>query len=119
MKRHALVATIILSCVSHNTFAITPAADVEVQKLLHFVGKSGCTFIRSGSNYTATQAQEHLTMKFSKARDKISSTEDFINEVASKSYMSGKAYQILCPQSAQQPTGAWLNAELKRLRNNK
>ncbi len=119
MKASSLFIAFLLSGASFNTFAITPAADIEVTKLLSFVGKSGCTFIRSGNSYTAVQAQEHLTMKYGKARSKISSAEDFINEVASKSYLTGKAYQINCSAAPAQPTGNWLHAELKRLRSSK
>jgi hypothetical protein len=99
--------------------AITPQADVEVQQLLNFVGKSQCTFIRSGTSYSAKEAQEHLGMKYGKAKNKISSSEDFVNEVASKSYLTGKPYTVQCPKTAEQSAKNWLNTELKRLRTEK
>ncbi|WP_273432609.1 DUF5329 domain-containing protein [Chitinibacter tainanensis] len=97
--------------------AITPAAEQEVQALLRWVGQTGCTFIRSGSSYDAKAAQEHLTMKYGKARDKIKTTEDFINEVASKSYLTGQPYTVRCANQAEQPAKNWLYAELKRQRS--
>jgi hypothetical protein len=99
--------------------AISASADKEIKQLLNFVGHSPCTFIRAGTPYTGTAAQEHLTMKYGKAQSKISNSEDFINEVASKSYLSGQPYTVQCPKIAEQPAKTWLDAELKRLRAEK
>ncbi|QLI80949.1 DUF5329 domain-containing protein [Chitinibacter fontanus] len=111
-----MILPALLLSVFTSAQAITPQADGEVQQLLSFVGKSQCTFIRSGSSYSAKEAQDHLSMKYGKAKDKISSSEDFINEVASKSYLTGKPYSVQCPKTSEQPAKNWLNTELKRLR---
>lgn len=116
--RKMILAAVLASALP-MTHAITPQADAEVQQLLRFVGKSGCTFIRSGSPYSAKEAQDHLAMKYGKAKDTISSSEDFINEVASKSYLTGKPYSVQCPKTSEQAAKNWLNTELKRLRGAK
>ena len=45
----------------------------------------------------------------------VSSAEDFIERAATKSSMSGQRYQVDCP-AGKQDASAWLNDELKRLR---
>ena len=51
-------------------------------------------FIRNGSEYSPKEAAEHLRMKRRKAGSKIKTAEDFIDHIASKSYMSGEPYQM-------------------------
>jgi len=41
--------------------------------------------VRNGKEYTAGRAAEHLRMKYDKARNYISSAEDFIDKLASAS----------------------------------
>ncbi|BBN55541.1 hypothetical protein TRE132_36660 [Pseudomonas chlororaphis subsp. aurantiaca] len=45
----------------------------------------------------------------------VSSAEDFIELAATKSSMSGKAYEVHCPTGSQ-PASSWLKTELQRQR---
>src|SRR6266852_4040531 len=73
-------------------------ADIESKKiefLLHEVEQlKGAKFWRNGSSYAPKQAAEHLRMKWQKAGSAIKTAKDFIEKIASKSSMSGKAYEI-------------------------
>ena len=70
----------------------------EEQKISHLIeyvrNLEGATFIRNGSEYSAKKAAEHLQMKRDKAGDRVKTARDFIDGLASESYLSGKKYQI-------------------------
>jgi len=97
--------------------AINAKAEQEISQLLDFVEHSGCQFIRNGSEYPAAEARAHLQKKLDYLENKnmVSSAEDFIERAATKSSMSGQRYQVDCP-AGKQDASAWLNNELKRLR---
>jgi hypothetical protein len=103
-----------------------PAADsappeiarVEVNYLLGFVEQSGCQFYRNGSWYDSKKARVHLRDKyeFLAAKGLINSAEDFIEQAATKSSLSGKAYEIKCRDAPAVTTNQWLRAVLVRYR---
>jgi hypothetical protein len=95
--------------------AAPPAIAVdEINYLLGFVERSGCKFYRNGSWYDAHRAQSHLRDKydFLAARDQIKSAEDFIEQAASRSSMSGKEYQIQCEGGPVVSSNRWLHTAL-------
>jgi hypothetical protein len=51
-------------------------------------------FIRNGIKYDRKAAGSHLRMKLGKAGDRVKTAKDFIDGLASKSSIPGKAYQI-------------------------
>ncbi|MBD9579689.1 DUF5329 domain-containing protein [Pseudomonas sp. BGr12] len=97
--------------------AVDAKAQQEITQLLDFVEHSGCQFIRNGSEYPAAEARAHLQKKLDYLENKgmVSNAEDFIERAATKSSMSGQRYQVDCP-AGKQDSSAWLNDELKRLR---
>ncbi|HEU4777839.1 MAG TPA: DUF5329 domain-containing protein [Telluria sp.] len=102
-----------------QAMAATPAATrAEVTQLMGAVEKSGCKFSRNGSWYSGAEARAHLQKKFDylDRKDMLTTTESFIEKGASTSSMSGKPYEMQCPDSKQVTSAAWLTAELKRLR---
>lgn len=90
----------------------------EIEALLQRLQSSGCEFERNGSRHTAAEAREHLLSKLSylERRNAVQSTEQFIELGASRSSSSGKPYRVLCAGVPAVESGAWLRAELQRLR---
>ncbi len=100
--------------------AAPPAAAVaEINYLLEFVDRSGCKFYRNGSWYDSHRAQSHLRAKYDYlvARDRITSAEDFIEQAATQSSISGKAYQIQCEAGPAVPSNRWLHTALSAYRS--
>jgi Family of unknown function (DUF5329) len=96
-----------------------PASAVdEVNYLLTSLGASGCEFYRNGSWYDAQAAAAHLRYKYARlvAHDRITTTEDFIDQAATTSSMSGKAYAVRCGQSPAISSNIWLYGLLSRHR---
>lgn len=95
----------------------TAQAAQEIQGLLDFVEHSECRFVRNGQEYPGAQASAHLGKKLAylEGKNRVSSAEDFIALGATKSSMTGTAYEVRCPTGVQ-PAGIWLNTELNRQR---
>jgi hypothetical protein len=91
------------------------SAQREIDHLLEFVAGSSCTFERNGADYPAQKAGEHLTAKFRYAASRITTAEDFIRDLASRSSVSGDSYRVKCGK-VDMPAGVWLTEELQRYR---
>ena len=105
------------------TAAIALAFDsqtkAEIDELITYVQTSGVRFIRSGKEYSGTEGADHLRRKLAAAGDRVKTTDDFINGIATKSYLNGKPYLVKFPDGHTQPTGEWLKAHLAETRKNK
>lgn len=113
----AVMAGIALSLLGTGAMAAPSAqADREIRHLVDFVAGSGCTFIRNGDAHDAKSAADHLAMKYGKARSRLSTPEQFIEHVASRSFFTGREYRVQCPGKAAQPSAQWLTAELANWR---
>ncbi|MHC8366469.1 YfeK family protein [Pseudomonas sp. ZT5P21] len=95
----------------------TPQVSLEIKGLLDFVEHSACLFVRNGSEFPGPRARVHLEEKLNylEGRNMVGSAEDFINLAATKSSMSGRAYEVRCPEGVQ-PASIWLKRELQRQR---
>lgn len=74
------------------------------------------TFMRNGKAHDADDAAKHMRAKFDHFKDEIATAEDFIDRCASRSEMTGKAYQVKMPNGSLKDAKEFLNAELRTLR---
>lgn len=91
-------------------------APAEIEFLLRSVGNSSCEFIRNGESHDSREAEEHLRMKYGKGKRYASTSEKFIERLASKSLLSGKLYYIRCDGEEKMPSGDWLADRLLEYR---
>ncbi len=91
-------------------------AAIEIDSLLTTIGSSNCTFVRNGKRYVASDAEDHLRMKFNRGKRYATSAETFIERLASRSSMSKKPYVIDCPGDEPVPSEMWLKLRLRELR---
>jgi hypothetical protein len=99
--------------------AAAPAiAQTEINYLLGFIENSGCEFFRNGSWYDAKKAAGHLRDKYAMLTtgDGIHTAEDFIEQAATKSNLSGRPYQVRCSGATAVATNQWLHDILARYR---
>ena len=89
------------------------AAD-EIAYLFGYLARSGCEFERNGRWYDAAAAKAHLQRKYElpSGHSQIVTAEDFIERVASKSSLSGLAYEVRCNGSEARPLDGWLREAL-------
>jgi uncharacterized protein DUF5329 len=89
----------------------------EIQHLLSYVAATECTFIRNGKPYDSDDTVSHIKKKYAHFKNKINTTEEFIEFSASKSLVSDKPYSIECEGQATQLTKQWLLDEVIRYRS--
>ncbi|UWX04797.1 DUF5329 domain-containing protein [Pseudoxanthomonas sp. NC8] len=94
------------------------AADAEIGALIAQLGQSGCRFQRNGRWHDAAAAQAHLQRKYEWAREHemAGDAEAFIEQAASRSSFSGRAYRVACPGRPEVDAGAWFRERLHVLR---
>ncbi len=120
MMKRRISLLCMMGCLWASTAHAQPPANVQVEVnfLLGYVEGSGaCQFNRNGSWHDSKAAQEHLRTKYKylAVRNKINTTEDFIEMAATKSSMSGKPYTVKCG-TATVTSNQWLRDELMRFR---
>ncbi len=120
-RRHRL-ALVLTTCVAlHGTaFADPTPAPVraEIDAMLGRLEASGCRFLRNGSWHDGARAREHLLdkLEYIEKRGTLQNAEQFIELAASRSSLSGRAYQVGCQAQAPVPSQQWLTEQLKSIR---
>ena len=117
--RRLLASIFTLLLTTAIALALDPHTKAEIDELIIYVQTSGVRFIRSGKEYSGIEAADHLRRKLVAAGDLVKTTDDFINGIASKSYLNGKPYLVKFADGHTQPTGDWLRAHLAEVRKNK
>jgi hypothetical protein len=94
------------------------AAQQEISHLFAYLGGSGCQFNRNGTWYGPHEAADHLNDKYQYllGKNRIASAEDFIDQAASQSSMSGQPYLVKCGSAAPVASSSWFRAELEKYR---
>jgi hypothetical protein len=117
--RQLLVSIFTCLLTAAIALALDSQTKAEIDELITYVQTSGVRFIRSGKEYSGTEGADHLRRKLAAAGDRVKTTDDFINGIATKSYLNGKPYLVKFPDGHTQPTGEWLKAHLAETRKNK
>lgn len=99
-------------------FVFGAEPEDEIKSLVSSLDScKGCVFIRNGSEHKLDEAKAHLLRKYDAAKSKITSTEDFIKGLASKSSITGTPYKIKFPDGKEVESEKWLTDKLNELRN--
>ena len=116
--RSVLICTLGLTVLAAVHAATPPTAQAEINYLLEFVESSGCEFYRNGTWYDSRKARTHLQSKYEilAAKDRIKTAEEFIENAATRSNVSGLNYQVRCSGGKPSASAEWLRAALERYR---
>jgi hypothetical protein len=79
-------------------------------------GLNDAKFIRNGTEYSATEAADHLRTKLEAAADDIRTANDFIEHIGSKSSTSGEPYQIKFADGKTVNAGDFLRQKLTKIK---
>lgn len=102
--------------------APTPAPiRAEIDGLIRELRQGQCRLQRNGSWHNVDEAEKLLKHKLQAIEDKgtLRSTEEFIEQAATRSSTTGQPYQVQCGKEALQPSGTWLTTALHRVRKAK
>ncbi|MFD2513327.1 DUF5329 family protein [Pontibacter locisalis] len=92
----------------------------KVERLIEFIrSMKGATFIRNGSEHSCQEAAKHLKLKWEKHKGHISSAEEFIEDLASRSGLTGQDYLVRFADGTEKTTNEVLTKELRRLESTK
>ena len=114
-KKTDLMLCILICVISVPVFASD--IQTEINHLLEFLQNSECQFERNGKIHSGKNTVNHVRKKYNYFKNKIDSTEKFIEYSATKSTMSGKYYMVLCKDEPKAITRDWLLQELKNYRS--
>ena len=84
----------------------------DIDYLLGYIARTDCRFIRGGKEYGGKEAADHLRSKLSHAGARVQTAEQFIDGLASKSYLTGEPYSIKTNNGQISPAGEWLRQAL-------
>lgn len=98
--------------------APSAAAQREIKGLMDALSASSCEFQRNGTWHGRDEARKHLQRKYEYLlkRNLADTAEQFIERAASKSSISGRAYQVRCPGQPVQSAATWFRTKLDALR---
>ena len=118
MPRRRLLLLCLLAHAGAAYAAPPPTAKHEILGLMDALSASSCEFQRNGTWHGRDEARKHLQRKYDYLlkKDLVDTAEQFIERAASKSSMSGRAYQVRCPGQPAQPAATWFKAKLDALR---
>lgn len=99
-----------------KALALPPASkEVErtrIEYLLERIAKSPYNFIRNGTQHSGKRAQIHLRWKYLRNQKKAATAEQFINDIATRSKISGEKYLVVLPDKRRIPLQNFLVHEL-------
>lgn len=110
-----ILALLVGLALSSTAGALDENQRARIEQLLARIETSNVVFVRNGARHDAREAAAHLRMKWEKAGDRIATAEQFIDRLASRSYLSGKAYLVVLPDGRRLEAGPWLSGLLKDL----
>lgn len=88
----------------------------QIERLIQMVAElTDATFIRNGVEHSATEAADHLRMKWEAAGARITTAEQFIDDIASRSSITGKPYEIRHADGRIVQSGAYLRERLRQI----
>jgi hypothetical protein len=72
-------------------------------------------FIRNGEEFSSKEAKSHMQRKLDYAGDKIKTVNEFIDQIATKSSMTGNKYYVVLEDGTKIESAIWLRNLLKKL----
>jgi len=113
-----LLSNEVSSKVAYQKYLIGPDKKLnEIDYLLDLIENSSLLFERNGQKGSGKDAAMILRFKLNEYNDKIHTTEDFIEKVASFSSHTKKSYYVILPEGKKLLLKDLLYSELKKLRN--
>lgn len=113
------VASTLALLVSLGQWAYADLSAVEARRIdrliLAVATHQGATFIRNGKAYKAADAATFLRGKFDKLGQNVTTAEQFVAQVASRSSTSGLIYQVRTANGTTVPSEVFLLLELQRI----
>ncbi len=89
----------------------TESLSKSIEGLLENISASDCVFIRNGREHTAAESVDHIRRKYAHFEDEIDSIDRFIALTATRSMITGRAYQVRCGAETTD-SAAWIETKM-------
>ncbi len=84
-----------------KALSLPPSSDevekAKIEYLLERIGKSPYNFIRNGTQHSGKKAEAHLKWKYLRNQKNATTAEQFIDQIATRSKISGEKYWVVLP----------------------
>ena len=95
---------------------MSPVEEVRIDRLIEYVrSRHDVIFIRNGADYSCEDAANFMRGKLKAMGGHVSTAQQFIDEIATKSSMTGQLYLIRFADGKTMPLAQFLGDELKRM----
>lgn len=101
-----------------NSKPLTENEKIEML-IKHVADLKDAKFVRNGKEYDAKAAAEHLRKKWDYAKKEIKTARDFVEKIATKSYLGNQPYLIRFKDGREVKAGDYLSDRLKEIENSK
>ena len=110
-------ALFLLTLLATPAFSQEDAERAKIDYLIDSIAQlHGAVFIRNATDYTATQAANHLRLKLRNAGARVRTAEDFITCCATASSASGEIYRIRFADGSVVDNAVFLREKLAEFR---
>jgi hypothetical protein len=115
MRRRVLMLALMVA--AGIVWAAPSAAEqARIERLIAYVeSQTQVRFVRNGSAYSSKDAAKFLRGKYNKMGEHVTTAQQFIDQIASKSSTTGEVYQIRLPDGRHIPAARFLGDELQRM----
>ena len=117
MRRREAVLSVAVLLASVGVQAAPNAAEkARIERLIAYVeAQTTIRFVRNGTAYSSKDAAKFLRGKYDKMGEHVSTAQQFIDQIASRSSTSGEPYLIRFADGRQVPAARFLGDELARI----
>lgn len=116
LRRHWLLAAAAAALAVPARAELSAAERARIERLIVFVAnQKDMQFVRNGNVYSCTDAAAFLRKKLDSMGQQVSTAQQFIEQIASKSSMSGEPYMVRFADGRTAMAAHLLQAELKRI----
>jgi hypothetical protein len=117
MNRLRQLLLLLTALLALSPLAAFAGSNPEIEALIGRVEHAqGVVFIRNGSDHSAVEAAAHLRRKLGAAHGRITTAEQFIDNIGTRSSMTGIAYRVRFADGREIDSAAWLRQLLRELR---
>ena len=91
----------------------------EKDKINYLLGKletPGLKFVRNGEEHSGKEAKSHMERKLNYAGNKMSTVDQFIDYLGTKSSLTGKTYYVILADGKKIESAVWLRSQLDLLK---
>ncbi|MEQ1806641.1 MAG: DUF5329 family protein [Burkholderiaceae bacterium] len=116
MQRRLALALLLGGVAGFARADVSAAEQARIDRLIEFVqSRKDVKFVRNGSDYSCEDAARFMRRKLKSMGEHVTSAQQFIDQIASKSSTTGQPYLIRFADGKTIPSAQFLGEELKRM----